>query len=400
MRMLFVHERFGAWAGAEANVLATAAELKRRGHVVGILHGPETGKGQPAWEGVFADRFPLITENSPSVVRTVLEGFSPDLAYVHKLADPGALAALTAAGVPVVRMVHDHDLCCMRSYKYFYLTRKICTRAVSPFCIFPCGAVIARNRDGVVPVKWVSYTGKKNELELNRQFHLLIVNSRYMRAELIRNGFTPEKIELHAPVPPPGEPAFRSSFSDRNLIVYAGQIVRGKGVDVLLESLARVRVPFECVVLGDGHHRPYCEQLSRKLGLADRVHFKGYIPSDELKSYYRECSVVVVSSVWPEPFGMAGIEAMRYGLPVVAFDAGGIQEWLIDGENGYLVPWMDRTAYAARVEELLRNKTLARQMGERGLRLVSEHYDFSKYITGLEDLFTRVVAEAQRGVNV
>ncbi len=116
MRVLFVHERFGAWAGAEANVLATAAELKRRGHVVGILHGPETGKGQPAWE------------NSPSVVRTVLEGFSPDLAYVHKLADPGALAALTAAGVPVVRMVHDHDLCCMRSYKYFYLTRRIWLR--------------------------------------------------------------------------------------------------------------------------------------------------------------------------------------------------------------------------------------------------------------------------------
>src|SRR2546427_2140973 len=97
--------------------------------------------------------------------------------------------------------------------------------------LFRSGAVIARNRDGVVPVKWVSYAGKKNELELNRQFHLLIVNSRYMRAELIRNGFTPEKIELHAPVPPPGEPAFRSSFSDRNLIVYAGQIVRGKGVD-------------------------------------------------------------------------------------------------------------------------------------------------------------------------
>jgi len=49
---------------------------------------------------------------------------------------------------------------------------------------------------------------------------------------------------------------------------------------------------------------------------------------------------------------------------------------------------------------LLRNKNVARQMGERGLQLVSEHYDFSKYITGLEDLFARVVIEAQRSVNV
>ena len=399
MRILFVHERFGAWAGAEANVLATARELKRRGHFVGILHGPGTRKGESAWEETFADRFPLAPANSRAAVRTVLEGFQPDLAYVHKLADLDALEALATAGVPLVRMVHDHDLCCMRSYKYFYFTRRICTRALSPFCIFPCAAVLGRNHAGVFPVKWVSYSAKKTELRLNRQFHRLIVNSHYMRAELIRNGFAADKIELHTPVPPQGEPSFRSSFSDRNLIVYAGQIIRGKGVDVLLESLARVRVPFECIILGDGNHRPFCEQLNRRLGLAERVHFKGYVPAEELKHYYRQCTVVVMSSVWPEPFGMVGIEAMRYGLPVVAFDAGGIKEWLVDGHNGYLVPWMDRAAYAARVEELLRNKTLARQMGERGLGLVSEHYDFSKYVIGLEELFNRVVADAPRGVN-
>src|SRR6185312_7262767 len=99
-----------------------------------------------------------------------------------------------------------------------------------------------------------------------------------------------------------------------------------------------------------------------------------------------------------EPFGMVGIEAMRHGLPIVAFDAGGIKEWLIDGDNGYLVPWMDRVRYAARVEELLQNKTLARQMGGRGLLLVSAQYDFSRYINGLEKLFARVVEEAQCGV--
>ena len=59
MRMLFVHERFGALAGAEANVLATARELKRRGHVVGILHGAGTRRGESAWEETFTHRFPL-----------------------------------------------------------------------------------------------------------------------------------------------------------------------------------------------------------------------------------------------------------------------------------------------------------------------------------------------------
>ena len=86
---------------------------------------------------------------------------------------------------------------------------------------------------------------------------------------------------------------------------------------------------------------------------------------------------------------------MRYGLPVVAVDAGGLKDWLIDGHNGYLVPWMDRVRFAERVEALLLDKTLARQMGERGLEMVTSQYGFSKYIAGLEQMFARVLAETQ-----
>jgi glycosyltransferase involved in cell wall biosynthesis len=99
--------------------------------------------------------------------------------------------------------------------------------------------------------------------------------------------------------------------------------------------------------------------------------------------------------VWPEPFGATGLEAMRCGLPVVAFDAGGIREWLIDSWNGFLVPWMDRDRYATAIEELLRDKSLAQKMGEHGRQWVGERFGFPKYISGLEDLFARVVASAK-----
>ena len=112
-----------------------------------------------------------------------------------------------------------------------------------------------------------------------------------------------------------------------------------------------------------------------------------------MKNYYRECSVVALSSLWPEPIATIGLEVMRYALPVIAFDAGGIKDWLLDGQNGYLVPWMDRAAFAARVDQLLQNKPLARQLGEAGLKLVSERYDFDTYIGDLENMFTRVIAE-------
>jgi glycosyltransferase involved in cell wall biosynthesis len=399
-RVLFVHERFGAFGGAEANILLTAGELRRRGHMIGILHGPGTGKGEEQWREMFSHTFALTKKASLDSVQSALWEFEPDVIYAHKMPVLEVMETLLASGVPVVRMVHDHDLYCMRSYKYHFLTRHICRRAASAYCIFGCAAFLARNREGRWPFKWVSYFSKRKEIRLNQKCHRLIAATKYMRDELVRNGFDPARIEVLAPVPQPCDQSIRSNFSDRNLLLFAGQIIRGKGVDVLLESLARVTVPFECIILGDGSHRRYCEELCRQLGLESRVHFKGFVPQSEIKDYYRECTAVVLSSVWPEPFGAIGLEGMRYGLPVVAFDAGGIKEWLIDGHNGYLIPWMARKTFAERVEELLLNKERAREMGQNALKLVNSHYDFSDYISGLEQVFARVVVSTRERVAV
>lgn len=393
MRLLFVHERFGALGGAESNARITAAELRRRGHEIGLAHGPGTGKDESGWREVFRDSYPLPDRSAGEAIKEALQLFDPDLVYVHKMADLGVIDALIRSGVPVARMVHDHDIYCMRSYKYSLWTRRICTRAVTPYCVFPCGAFLARNPQGPLPVRYVSYKAKKREVALNQRFDRVVVVSDYMKQELLRNGFDVEKIEIHPPVPRMGDDTLRSSFSERNLILFAGQIIRGKGVDVLLRALSKVKPPFQCVILGEGSHRRTCERLSAKLGLNGRVAFRGFVPQEELKEFYRESTVMALSSVWPEPIATIGLEAMRYALPVVAFDAGGIRDWLIDGHNGFLVPWMDHGEFAARLEQLLRDKRLARQMGERGLALAAERFGFDDYITSLEAMFSRMLAE-------
>lgn len=393
MKLLFVHERFGAFGGAEVNLSLTAAEFKRRGHSVALLHGSATGKGETNWREIFSERREIDGNASAESVRMALKQFSPDAIYLHKLADLGAIEALVESQYPLARMVHDHDLYCMRSYKYHPLSRKICLRPASLACILPCGAVLARNRESGLPFKWVSYSAKKKEIALNRRIQQMVVATEYMRDELLRNGFSGGQIEIHAPVPRFEDAAQPATFGERNLILFAGQIIRGKGVDVLLEALAQVQVPFECVIFGDGGHRAFCEDLSRRLGLEARVKFRGYVAPAEMAALYADASLAVVSSVWPEPFGAVGLEAMRYGLPVVAFDAGGIREWLAAGASGFLVPWMDCAQFASRVEQLLRDKTLGRKLGSRGREIAREKFSFEKYIDGLAAMFARLVAE-------
>ena len=289
-------------------------------------------------------------------------------------------------------MVHDHDVYCLRSYRYNPLTRNVCRRPLGARCVFPCLAPLKANRGAMPPVRWASFFKKQRELALARRFHRSVVATRYMRDELLINGFAPGSIEILPPVPPPAEP-LRGGFTERNLLVFAGQIIRGKGVDVMLRALAKVRSPFEAVILGEGGHRAKCERLCAELGLADRVSFKGFVPAAEIRTFYQEATAVLVPSVWPEPMGLVGLEAMRYGLPVVAFDAGGIGEWLHNGENGFLVPWMNTTHFAAAIDELLSDKARARAMGGRGLARAERDFDFSAYIDRLENLFERVASE-------
>jgi glycosyltransferase involved in cell wall biosynthesis len=395
MKILFVHERFGSLAGAEANLFITATELKKRGHVVAIAHGPSTGKGDANWKEILEIRYPLSETDPALSTEHALVDYLPDVVYVHKIADLRIISTLVDSGVPLIRMVHDHDIYCMRSYRYDVFTRKICTKAAGLHCIFPCGAVVARNHGGTFPIKFQSYSDKRREIELNKRFHRMVVVTRFMRDELLINGFDPTKIEIHPPVPRMGESSLRSNFSERNLIVFAGQIIRGKGVDVLLKALSRLNTKFECIILGEGTHRSYCEKLSMRLGLDNRVRFVGFVPQEELKQYYRECSVVAVPSVWPEPFATIGMEVLRYGIPVVAFDVGGIGDWLIDGVDGYLVPWMDDAAFAKRLEEILNNKALAKRMGEQGRILAEEKFSFPQYILNLENMFHRVIDEVR-----
>jgi glycosyltransferase involved in cell wall biosynthesis len=388
MRLLFVHERFGPLGGAEANVLLTAQELRSRGHSLAIAHAGAADTKESEWREAFPDRFALGSPAGGEALGDALTEFQPDVVYVHKLSEPGPLEVLGACARPVVRMVHDHDLYCMRSYKYNVFTREICTRGATLYCIFPCGACVGRGKGPGLSLRWVSYRAKRREIAMNRKFHRLVVATAYMRDELLRNGFAADRIEIHAPVPRSARSPDSPSFSARNLIVYSGQIIRGKGVDVLLEALARVTTPFECQILGDGSNRAECERLSRRLGLADRVHFLGFVPQARIAELYRNASLAVMSSLWPEPFGAAGLEAMRCGLPVVAFDAGGIREWLLDGVNGFLVPWMDRDAFAAKVDALLLDKALARELGQHGRQLANERFNFDAYIDDIENLLS------------
>ena len=165
-----------------------------------------------------------------------------------------------------------------------------------------------------------------------------------------------------------------------------GQFIRGKGADLLVEALRHVKVPWRACLAGDGRDRGLLEGLCARYGLRERVEFPGWVNDPE--RLLGENDVLVFPSRWQEPFGLSGAEAQAHGLPVVAFDTGGVREWLQENETGFIVPPFDTAVLAARLEELSADPARARQMGANGCAFAQEHFTAGKFLDGMRGLLT------------
>ena len=218
----------------------------------------------------------------------------------------------------------------------------------------------------------------RRRLELLRQVRRAAVLSEFMRRNLIANGFSPERITV---IPPPvSAPEVLPERTENTppRLLFTGQLIRGKGVDQLLRALPLLHHDYRLMVAGEGNQRPELERLAARLGVADKVSFLGWVAEPE--KLYSMCDIAVLPFFWQEPFGLVGPEASVRGLPIVAFRTGGVDEWLVDGENGFAVPPRDIPAFAAAVDRLLADRELRLRFGARGRQLVIENFSEAEFV--------------------
>jgi glycosyltransferase involved in cell wall biosynthesis len=189
---------------------------------------------------------------------------------------------------------------------------------------------------------------------------------------------------------------------DAILVGAAGRLVPHKGLDVLAQAarLCRARapaLPLRFVILGKSPRHADRDLLGelRAAMPADTV-FTGYVPDPE--RYLGDLDLVVVPSIYPDPFPRVIIESLALGVPVVASRIGGIPEAVRDGREGFLVPPGDGAALAERILALADNPVLRRAMGARGAERARACYSAAGCARAVEALLWRYCArEAATG---
>ena len=397
MKILHINEHYGNLGGAERYLTEICVEQSRQGAepvVVASADRSIPGAASPAAFYALEPSFGLrSTRRAAATLKRIVDKERPDVVHLHNIQyflGP-LLVRMLNKRAPVIQTVHD--------------TRYICPRWVSkliPSHASPCEYAMGMNcfRHGCYPFHRTQASVIENlqkfmlvgwELALLRRMDRVLVPSAYMHDQLRLNGVPAQRLEK-MPLFVPADFVPLDKPTNMPCIVFAGRIDESKGIRTFFDCLARLKTSaWTAQVAGTGPFLREAKAIAETYELARRVAFLGQLPMESLVPVFQSARVVVMPSLMPESFGLTGLEALACGTPVVAFDSGGITEWLKNGVTGYVVPWGDVTALATRVRQLLDDNSLAEELGRQGAQHAKK-FNRERHVDRLFEVYSEVVA--------
>jgi len=387
--VLLVTPRWTRDGGVATHAMASASALARDGIAVAVLAARV--EEEPSDGAITVHHSPRLFDPQASA-ETRLAGAldsAPEVVHLHQFEDPDLLAVMRRSA-PVLISVHGYTAC--SSGVHYFKPGQECARAHGPGCIPNLtlrGCAHTRNPASLP----AAYRGASRGLAAIRGADLAISYSSAVDRHLAANA-----VERRAVIPLFTTMVAKvgSGHAGRRRVVFAGRVIDAKGASVLIRAASKIDA--EVVICGDGWRTEAMRRLARRLGVAERVHFRGWLGPEALAEELAEASIVALPSLWPEPFGLVGIEALAAGRPVIASLTGGVGDWLADGVNGLAVQPGDVAGLAQALDELLGDPARQAALGAAGQAMVAARFSPELHVARLLEAYrsARRSWEAQR----
>ncbi len=286
----------------------------------------------------------------------------PDLVHLHFPDPMGDLAYLLAArGVPLIVSYHA-DVVRHRSLLPLY--RPLLARSFAA-----ASRIIAASEE---------YASSSELLSRYREKCTIIPYGVTLDAFTLRDG-EPDQVERQ-----------RASYGGR-IVLFVGVLRHYKGVDVLLRALTYVRA--HAVIVGQGPMAKEWRNLAGELGVTDRATFVGEVSDAERRILLHACEILLLPSIdRREAFGIAQLEAMACGKPVVSSDLPtGVRLVNRDGETGLLVPPGNPEALAAAITRLLSDSALRARLGQTARERVIREFSVDRMVNQTSDVYSQLL---------
>lgn len=181
---------------------------------------------------------------------------------------------------------------------------------------------------------------------------------------------------------------------DRPTVLFVGNLIRRKGVDLLLQavSLARSSLPdLQLVICGTGPEHGNLQRLISALDLESHIRFEGWVERSSIAQYFQACDVFVLPSL-TEGSGNVLVEAAACAKPSIGTNVAGIPDYIDDGMTGFLFEKQNASDLAGKILKILTDGDLAARMGNEARRVAESNHRYDQMIASLVDIFDQVVA--------
>lgn len=383
--------------GTEIYLSGIIAELHRAGHNISLLH--EVDESADREQITLPDDATVWSVADLGAQRALdkLRQWQPDLIYLHGLHDT-ALEEAVIETAPTVFFAHAYHGTCISGSKAFKNPIATpCDRRFGWQCLlhyYPnrCG--------GLSPVTMM----KQYRIQSKRLKHLgnckaIATNSEHIRAEYLKYNIEPDRVHTIAlPVKLHSQARVCNNLKaaeDEWSLLFLGRMDLLKGGRMLLDALPRVcsalDKPLRVTFAGDGPEREGWESKAAKMRAENprlTIEFSGWLQRFEIDGMLAACDLLIMPSLWPEPFGLVGPEAGLRGVPAAAFAVGGINDWLIDGVNGHLASGAPPTAQglAEAILKCLHSRDYHNQL-RNGAVEMARRFSMESHLTKLLDVF-------------
>lgn len=182
---------------------------------------------------------------------------------------------------------------------------------------------------------------------------------------------------------------------DKILMISAGELIERKNHEVIIRALAKVGNPdIYYVIAGKGPLREFLITLATELGVSERVLFLGF-RTDIFELYHASDISAFPSKI--EGLGMAGVEAMAAGLPLISSNVHGIMDYAIDGETGYVVDPGNVDGFATAIENLTEDAELRKRMSKNCVKAV-EPFELTNALNAMWDIYKEILNESEPNI--
>jgi glycosyltransferase involved in cell wall biosynthesis len=305
---------------------------------------------------------------------------------------------------PVVKFMHGYFGTCIGGQKrHGFPTAQPCDRRFGVGCLALYGP---RHCGELKPGPFVRhYWWAREQHRLLPRYRTIVVASEHMKREFVQNGVEGSRIQVNPLFPTHNEQLVGSGFSRTNIqglkadptddgdctVAFVGRLTVLKGGDLLVDAIAqasaRLGRTIRLLLVGDGPQRAAWEQRASERRVPCTA--VGWLNGGDRWAALRSATLLALPSSWPEPFGLVGLEAAALGIPAVAFDVGGVREWLRPGINGCLAPGNPPRAsgLADALVEALSNGDELKAMGVRAVGVAKE-MSLERHLDRLDAIFS------------